>query len=297
MMRSFFIICVVQIFILQNCLAADTAIVNQDASFGEFLQTDYNAQIVLHPDGTVTVTGGIVKSSRAAILTYTAGCVVSHQVDFGAPGVFDMPLDGCTVREHDGTPDPRIFTFGGSGQAQQQVVHWGGTLDITGFCKPGTYAGVFPSGGATNLGWCGVQSVNIPASITFIQPLSITNKKDMNFGAMMSPSADAAVILSYDGNRQSTGGGIYLMNTAEVSQGVFTISGSAGQIVNVMLPGEVSISNGANILTVNKFTTSTGEKFTLAADTVDMGIGATLNVPAKAPEGEYSGTYTVMVSY
>ena len=50
-------------------------------------------------------------------------------------------------------------------------------------------------------------------------------------------------------------------------------------------------------MVVSDFTADTGLSFPLEAERQNMNVGATLNVPADTPEGEYSGQYTVIVSY
>lgn len=50
-------------------------------------------------------------------------------------------------------------------------------------------------------------------------------------------------------------------------------------------------------MVVSNFKADTGLSFPLEAERQNMNVGATLNVPAGTPEGEYSGQYTVIVSY
>ena len=61
-----------------------------------------------------------------------------------------------------------------------------------------------------------------------------------------------------------------------------------------MFPSSVDIGGG---MVVSDFTADTGLSCPLEAERQNMNVGATLNVPADTPEGEYSGQYTVIVSY
>ena len=112
---------------------------------------------------------------------------------------------------------------------------------------------------------CAPNDAQLTFSVTIAEKLGISAKQDINFGAMMSPSSDGTVTLSYNGQRSATGG-IYLMNNVNVSQGIFTIDGTAGRTVYVSLPSEVFIYSGGNSLSVNNFTASTGAQCTFASD-------------------------------
>lgn len=276
---------------------ADYATLVQGASFGTILQTSPTTTAVLATNGTVTVTGGtLLGSGQQAIVNYSIGSgALWHNVSFSHFETFYHELDGCSVVLNNTIAQPSDFSLGNIFGSRDEDVSFGATLTITGFCKGGNYSASYLTQPYADLGY-NVNSIMIPVSVTIAEKLGISAKQDINFGAMMSPSSDGTVTLSYNGQRSATGG-IYLMNNADVSQGIFTIDGTAGRTVYVSLPSEVFIYSGGNSLSVNNFTASTGTQFTLASDMADMHIGATLNVPANAPEGDYSGTYTVTVSY
>lgn len=299
MFRLCFVICVILLCTARKGGAVDSdyATLVQGGSFGTILQTSSTTTVVLATNGTVTVTGGtLLGSGRQAIVNYSIGSgALWHNVSFNHFGTFYYELDGCSVVLNNTIAQPSNFDLGNIFGSRDEDVSFGATLTITGFCKGGNYSTSYLSQPDANLGY-NVDSIMIPVSVTIAEKLGISTKQDINFGAMMSPSSDGTVTLSYNGQRSATGG-IYLMNNADVSQGIFTIDGTAGRTVYVSLPSEVFIYSGGNALSVNNFTASTGTQFTLASDMADMHIGATLNVPANAPEGDYSGTYTVTVSY
>lgn len=284
------------IFAAENTYA-DTASVTQTADFGTVTQTAESTVATLGTDGGVTWNGGSGSgSARQGVIRYEVECSILHvlQMPNGISG--GQSGENCEFSLNNLQFNPSSFWLSPHGILGNlsQEINVGAELTIDGYCKAGTYTSTIAVSASTYT--CAPNDVQLTFSVTIAEKLGISAKQDINFGAMMSPSADGTVTLSYNGQRSATGG-IYLMNNADVSQGIFTIDGTAGRTVYVSLPSEAFIYSGGNALSVNNFTASTGTQFTLASDMADMHIGATLNVPANAPEGDYSGTYTITVSY
>ena len=124
------------------------------------------------------------------------------------------------------------------------------------------------------------------------EKIGIRETQSLDFGTLVSPAADSTVTVDYNGSRRSSGN-IHL-HSSKASNGVFQLEGIAGRKVNVTFPSSVDIGGG---MVVSDFTADTGLSFSLEAERQNMNVGATLNVPAGTPEGEYSGQYTVIVSY
>lgn len=284
------------IFAAENTYA-DSASVTQTADFGTVIQTAERTVARLGTDGVVTWDGGSGSgSARQGIIRYDVNCGVTHELQMPNGISGRQSGENCEFSLNNLQFNPSSFWLAPLGVLgnRSQDINVGAELTIDGYCKAGTYTGTMTVSASTYM--CAPNDVQLTFSVTIAEKLGISAKQDINFGAMMSPSSDGTVTLSYNGQRSATGG-IYLMNNADVSQGIFTIDGTAGRTVYVSLPSEVFIYSGGNALSVNNFTASMGTQFTLASDMADMHIGATLNVPANAPEGDYSGTYTVTVSY
>lgn len=284
------------IFAAENTYA-DSASVTQTADFGTVIQTAERTVARLGTDGVVAWNGGSGSgSARQGIIRYDVNCSVTHELQMSSGVSGGQSGENCEFTLNNLQFNPSSFWLAPLGVLgnRSQNVNVGAELTLDGYCKAGTYTGAMTVSASTYM--CAPNDVQLNFSVTIVEKLGISSKQDINFGTMMSPSNDGTVTLSYNGQRSATGG-IYLMNNTDVSQGIFAIDGTAGRTVYVSLPGEVSIYSGQNTLTVNNFTASTGTQFILAAETTDMSIGATLNVPANAPEGEYGGTYTVTVSY
>lgn len=284
------------IFAAENTYA-DTASVTQTADFGTVTQTAESTVATLGTDGSVTWNGGSGSgSARQGVIRYEVNCSILHELQMPNGISGGQSGENCEFSLNNLQFNPSRFWLAPRGilGKRSQEINVGAELTIDGYCKAGTYTSTIAVSASTYM--CAPNDVQLTFSVTIAEKLGISAKQDINFGAMMSPSADGTVTLSYNGQRSATGG-IYLMNNADVSQGIFTIDGTAGRTVYVSLPSEAFIYSGGNALSVNNFTASTGTQFTLASDMADIHIGATLNVPANAPEGDYSGTYTVTVSY
>ena len=253
------------IFAAENTYA-DSASVTQTADFGTVIQTAERTVARLGTDGVVTWDGGSGSgSARQGIIRYDVNCGVTHELQMPNGISGGQSGENCEFSLNNLQFNPSSFWLAPLGVLgnRSQDINVGAELTIDGYCKAGTYTGTMTVSASTYM--CAPNDVQLTFSVTIAEKLGISAKQDINFGAMMSPSSDGTVTLSYNGQRSAT--------------------------------GEVFIYSGGNSLSVNNFTASTGTQFTLASDMADMHIGATLNVPANAPEGDYSGTYTVTVSY
>ncbi len=88
------------------------------------------------------------------------------------------------------------------------------------------------------------------------------------------------------------------------SQAQFTVSGEGGQSISVLVPATVTMTNGANSLTVTTSNNLVGspslQTLSGAANTTGtlaVAVGGTVTVPSTTPAGNYTGTLTVTASY
>lgn len=294
------------VFKVASCWAVDADYVSviQNLNFGTFIQTSENAQIVLDYNGAVSSSSGItlLKNGNEARLEYEAGrWSAAHRIYMPEDLSLTLNANGCSILIHNFSFSASSLYFIIAGATDEVSV--GATLDIQGWCKGSNGSLVDTPFTATqiiaptaNLGY-NVETANLQINFTIEEKISITNIQDLNFGSMMSPSSNSSVTISLDGQRLSTGG-IYLMENASVTNGLFIIDGQIGRTVYINLPDKVLIySEYGDTLTVDNFISNKGSSFVLDANSVDAYIGATLTVPRNAAEGNYSGTYTVTVSY
>lgn len=305
-MVKLFILSCLLFFNIRNCWAvdADYATIVQNLNFGTFVQTAENAQIVLDYNGSVVSSSGVsfVKNGNAAYLTYKAGqWSAAHTIYMPENLVTSAQGNGCTITVNNYSFSEASLYFFIAGVSHDVTL--GATLNINGWCLGNsgsttdtTYSLTQIIEPSANLGY-NVDPANLIVSFVIEEKIAITNKQDLNFGSMMSPSADSTVVVSYDGQRTANGG-IFLMDNTSVSNAIFTIEGQIGRTVQLSLPNEILIYNEqGNALTVNNFISNRSPSFVLDTSTVDALVGASLNVPRNSPVGDYSGSYTVTVSY
>lgn len=156
------------------------------------------------------------------------------------------------------------------------------------------------------------QALTQPASVAFdvgatiFTPLTISKTADLNFGVIQAGSASGTVVISAAGVRTATGtnGPTLLASNAvaspvTVSSGGFTVTGSAYSSYRINFSAS-SISTGGPIpMTVTNFVTSKSlDEGDIESNNTDtFTVGATLNVGAHQPPGNYQGIIAVSVEY
>jgi hypothetical protein len=145
------------------------------------------------------------------------------------------------------------------------------------------------------------ETASATSSATILTPISIGQTADMNFGNVAVQSTTAGtVILSAAGGRSITGGTTLPATAGTVTTAAFTVEGEPGYTYAITLPtSPLTISSGANNMTVSTFTSIPSATGTLIGGSEDITVGATLNVGAAQPSGTYvSGTpFNVTVNY
>ena len=304
MFRRFIVFISLAIFFDVSATRAATASVAQTFNFGSFVQTSPNASLTIDYNANVTSISGLSTSSipLAGSILYVSEATFANADVLNVLQASDTSLTAtdCSILISNITPSSTTATMGREGNwlgyPTSHQVYFGASVTISGFCKEGTYTGTI-SVPYTSTHEHLNDTTNIPVSITINDKISIIQKQDLNFGTMMAPSSDSTITLAYNGTKSTTGG-VYLLNNSSFTNGIFTIEGQSGRTVNMSLPKEILIyNNNGNSLIVNNFSSDTGVSFVLNSNTIDANIGATLHIPAHADVGDYTGTYTVLVSY
>jgi hypothetical protein len=77
-----------------------------------------------------------------------------------------------------------------------------------------------------------------------------------------------------------------------------TVVGAAYATYAVILPANATLTGPSGALLVSSLTSMPGPAGQLgAAGTQQLSLGGTLNVAANQPDGDYSGTFSVTVTY
>jgi hypothetical protein len=134
---------------------------------------------------------------------------------------------------------------------------------------------------------------------TPVNAISLLNTRGIAFGAFAAGTG-GSVVISPEGSRSATGD-VVLISASDGAAAQFTISGDADFAYSIDLPsdGTVELSDSAgHSMTINGFTSSPplfGQLSSLGSQ--ELAVGATLNVGANQPAGNYSGTFLVTVNY
>ena len=270
-----------------NCFAAATSSVIQQMSFGKILQTGEFTVITLYTNSEFTdiQNATVLSNGHVGKVRYSVPDCETATIILNPPPMITTEGNGCTINWVNIVPsfDGSLNNFQGTKDVNITAV-----IIINGTCANGTYSQTIPLNDELN--------TNMPVSITIGEGagtiVGIKQIAPMNFGELISPNTNSTVTLDYNGNR--TPNGISFVSSKSAANGEFQVEGAAGTRINVTFPDSVDMGRG---MTVNNFNADTGNAFMLNAEQQRMRVGATLNVPAKIPAGEYSGSYTVTISY
>lgn len=137
-----------------------------------------------------------------------------------------------------------------------------------------------------------------------VTPGSLVPLAVLRFGQMIRPVTAGTLAINNAGTVSSTGGvtaGIAILQFGSGrGPGSFELTGSPNRQCGVTLPASITISNGAQTMTVNGFNAnvSGGGKIKLdATGHAQLDIGATLNVAANQAVGSYTGSYNITVVF
>lgn len=130
------------------------------------------------------------------------------------------------------------------------------------------------------------------------QPLAITKIIEMSFGNSAVISA-GTIVLTPASTRTATGGVTLPAVTGTITAASFNVTGTPNVTYTITLPLSITISSGANMMTLDTFTSTPSGTGTLSAlGTQTLTVGATLHIAGAQVPGTYlSGVaFTVTVN-
>ncbi len=155
----------------------------------------------------------------------------------------------------------------------------------------------------------------LPATIAFIPltvvpsvaqamiTIAVSSTSALHFGTFSAGTTGGTVSISTVGVRTKTGSVTLLAGAGLETQGILSISGSTGVLIDVsMTAATFSVTGPGPAMNVGTFDINGGGSsvsVTLTTNPASFPLGATITVAA-APgqtDGVYSGTYTVMANY
>ena len=172
-------------------------------------------------------------------------------------------------------------------------------------------------------------TTNVPASATIVTPVTLTQPADLRFGNVSASAALGTAVVAppatlpaaapttaapdVSGTRSATGGvlmvgGAACSATVNCGPGSVQISGGNSATFNtITLPATVTLTSGANTMTVGTLTSrygalgtagvTTGAGTLSATGTGLLMVGGTLSVAANQVVGAYTGTMAVTIDY
>ena len=205
------------------------------------------------------------------------------------------------------TPQPTTDSFtistGAFVYSRTHDTNIGGQLSISAGCSGGTYNGQIPitvqntSDNQTYTTQMNVQVILEP------QPITISNIQDMDFGSLLSYQAHS-VTISPTGVCTMQNPSMKADNICQAGQFEIQNDEPGSRAVTITLPQSINLINSSNdTLTLSSFNGKIGSEDILqTGNTITAGnqyiyIGATLAIPQGSSSGDYTGNYTVIVSY
>lgn len=291
-----------------SLLAQNTPVINRysNINVGSILAGSSTGTIVLNaPDGARSSSGGASLGTSGGValgsctLTGKAGHTwavrVRSAVPFSLIGPGGRTLSVTAVDFEPSSTKTGVFPSGGT----TPMYYLGVTLSVgTSANTPqGTYTGSFTLlvDDTSPSGKNGTMTFNVTVQVAPV--ITLTKSADLNFGDIFVGPTAGTVILSPAGARSATGG-LILGNLSPVGAAVFTVNGAANATYAITLPVSITMTGPTGTMLVSPFTSSRGPSGLLnASGTQQLRVGATLNVVANQPDGDYAGTFSVTTVY
>lgn len=320
-LQAVFLLCVINI----SAAYAISATTSTNINFGTIIQTSTTTALTMGASGSVTVTGGISKGGASlGVIDVTASADRNYYervTDVTASsGASQTLAEGCTavLTEASTSEDKyKIFSLSPSNSSgscsslpQSQAIAVKASLRLNGYCKDGTYTIQQASYtfnnyicNPNNTGSCYIggsacthsnATAIVPATFTIQQALNISEQQALDFGTIISQNTVQEVRIDINGNRT---GGLNLNNGSAGKQGVFFVTGAPSTRVNITMDKNASLNDGSNNSMAADLTASATSVTLSDSGYGKISIGGALVVAANQPAGQYSGTYTINVSY
>jgi len=139
------------------------------------------------------------------------------------------------------------------------------------------------------------------SSARVIQGITLAKDADMAFGTVVKPSSGSGTYTIGNGadTIAVTGTGA-VAAAGTTSRAKFTATGEGGQSFAITVPATMTMTSGANNITVNLTTaSSTGllSGTVGSAGTAAVNVGGNFSISNTQASGDYSGSFNVTVAY
>ncbi len=134
----------------------------------------------------------------------------------------------------------------------------------------------------------------MPVTFTIKSSLSIKEEQNLNFGTIVSMPTAQTIRIDTDGR---VSGGNFANSISNTSAGLFSIYGAPNAAVNIKLDNSAVVANETSrTMTAALFSDASLTRLDYYG-TGQIKVGGSLDVNPNQPAGQYTGTYTVSISY
>ena len=145
-------------------------------------------------------------------------------------------------------------------------------------------------------------SATTTGTTTIIQPVTVSQSSPLSFGTIVRPGTGSSTISIGTGadTVSTTGTAVALRGTT--SRARYTVSGEGGETIVVSMPTSFNLTKSGSpdipvTLTRNPAGNLTLSNAAGATGTAALDIGGSFTVSSTTPTGDYTGSFTVTVSY
>jgi len=139
------------------------------------------------------------------------------------------------------------------------------------------------------------------ATTRIIQAITLTKTADLAFGNIVKPSTGSGTVTIGNGaDTIAVTGTNAAAASGTTSRAKFTVGGEGGQTFAITVPATMTMTSGANNITVNLTTaaaTGTLSGTLGSAGTTTVNVGGNFSLPNTQVSGNYSGSFNVTVAY
>jgi len=133
--------------------------------------------------------------------------------------------------------------------------------------------------------------------VSGILPITLSKGTDRRFGEIFVGPSPGTCVVTPQGARSSTGG-VGLGGAFSTGAASFTVGGDPLAAFSVTLPASATMTSGVDGMTVDTFDSEPNGAGQLdVLGSLELTIGATLNVGANQAPGDYNGSFSVTVAY
>ena len=197
----------------------------------------------------------------------------------------------------------RNVTYGGVSSFETNVdagvekfINVGASVEYSPAQKIGNYNGVWTVSADFDKSKIHVSEV-CPMSINFnARDILLSEVKPLNFGTVSKQANGGGIIrVGFDGSRTVVSGNMQFLSS--VSNAEFEVEASPETTVYVSFEKGFLYGEKGSVR-VENFTSSKGNSFNIpATGKTSVKVGADLVIDSNQPEGNYSGTYDIIVNY